>query len=71
MSLELNTEIIDSLIKTLEELVVIPSISLEGPDSPAMKKCADVVAEQFRSLGASGVMLDVAGAPSAVFGEFK
>ena len=71
MSLELNTGIIDSLIKTLEELVVIPSISLEGPDSPAMKKCADVVAEQFRSLGASVEMLDVAGAPSAVFGEFK
>ena len=71
MALELTTETSDSLIRTLRELVQIPSISLEGPDSPSISECANRVADEFRSLGASVEMLEIPDAPPAVFGEFK
>ena len=71
MALELTTETSDSLIRTLRELVQIPSISLEGPDSASINECANRVADEFRSLGASVEMLEIPDAPPAVFGEFK
>ena len=71
MALELTTETSDSLIRTLRELVQIPSISLEGPDSPSIGECANRVADEFRALGASVEMLEIPDAPPAVFGEFK
>ncbi len=53
----------------LERLVRVPSISLEGPDTPALREAAELVAELLTEGGAPVRKLEVANAPAAVFAE--
>ena len=53
----------------LERLVRVPSISLEGPDTPALREAAELVAELLTEGGAPARKLEVANAPAAVFAE--
>ena len=54
----------------LEALVRIPSVSAEGPDSPAIRAAADHVATAFESAGLDSVrLLELPDAPPAVTAE--
>lgn len=53
----------------LESLVRIPSVSADGPDTPAMRECAERVRALLDGVGLSTRLLEVAAAPAAVFGE--
>ena len=69
---ELRAAIDDGFAQTradLERLVRVPSISLEGPDTPALREAADLVAELLTAAGAPARQLELADAPAAVFAE--
>ena len=53
----------------LERLVRVPSISLEGPDTPGLRAAAELVAELLTEAGAPARKLELAGAPAAVYAE--
>jgi acetylornithine deacetylase/succinyl-diaminopimelate desuccinylase-like protein len=53
----------------LERLVRVPSISLEGPDTPALREAATLVTELLTEAGAPARQLEIDNAPSAVFAE--
>lgn len=54
----------------LETLVRIPSVSAEGPDTPAIRRAADHVADALEEIGLDGVrLLEVPDAPPAVTAE--
>jgi acetylornithine deacetylase/succinyl-diaminopimelate desuccinylase-like protein len=53
----------------LEALVRIPSVSANGSDTPPMRECAERVAALLTGAGLSTRLLEVSGAPPAVFGE--
>lgn len=53
----------------LERLVRIPSISLDGPDTPALREAADLVVELLAEAGAMTRKLELPDAPAAVFAE--
>ncbi len=51
----------------LESLVRIASVSAEGPDTPAMRACAERVGALLAGAGLEVRLLEVPGAPPAVF----
>ncbi len=53
----------------LERLIREPSISLEGPSSPALRRAAELVQNMLTDAGASARMLELENAPAAVFAE--
>jgi acetylornithine deacetylase/succinyl-diaminopimelate desuccinylase-like protein len=54
----------------LEQLVRIPSVSAEGPDTAAIRRAADHVADALAGIGLDSVrLLEVPGAPPAVTAE--
>ena len=53
----------------LEALVRIPSISAEGPDTPAMRACLDAVEALFAAEGLTTSRLTIEGAPPALLAQ--
>jgi acetylornithine deacetylase/succinyl-diaminopimelate desuccinylase-like protein len=53
----------------LERLVRVPSISLDGPDTAALREAAALVVELLTNAGAPARQLELADAPAAVFAE--
>ena len=62
-------EVFPSVRADLERLVRVPSISLDGPDTPALRAAADLVAELLTAAGAPARKLELPDAPAAVLGE--
>jgi len=59
----------EQLISVLTKFVESRSISLEGSHTDGMQNCRDLVADQFKKLGASVQLLKIDGAPDAVYAE--
>lgn len=53
----------------LERLVRVPSISLDGPDTPALREGANLVASLLTEAGAPARKLELPDAPAAVYAE--
>lgn len=53
----------------LERLIREPSISLDGPNSPSLRRTSELVREMLTDSGASARMLELENAPAAVFAE--
>ncbi|MDA0351266.1 MAG: dipeptidase [Chloroflexi bacterium] len=62
-------EVFPSVRADLERLVRVPSISLDGPDTPALRAAADLVVELLTAAGAPARKLELPDAPAAVFAE--
>ena len=62
-------EVFPGVRADLERLVRVPSISLDGPDTPALREAADLVVELLTDAGATARKLELANAPAAVFAE--
>lgn len=62
-------DVFPSVRADLERLVRVPSISLDGPDTPALREAADLVASLLTEAGAPARKLELPDAPSAVYAE--
>ena len=51
--IEINDSAFEQLISVLTKFVEARSISLEGSHTPEMKSCRDLVADEFKKIGAS------------------
>ena len=67
--IQIDDSTFDQLISVLTKFVESRSISLEGSHTNEMKNCRDLVADQFKKLGASVQLLEIDGAPDAVYAE--
>ena len=67
--IQIDDSTFDQLISVLTKFVESRSISLEGSHTNEMKNCRDLVADQFKKLGASVQLLEIEGAPDAVYAE--
>ncbi|MCH2658642.1 MAG: M20/M25/M40 family metallo-hydrolase [Dehalococcoidia bacterium] len=68
--IEINDSAFEQLISVLTKFVEARSISLEGSHTPEMKSCRDLVADEFKKIGASVQLLEIDDAPDAVYAEF-
>jgi len=62
-------ELFPGIQADLERLVRVPSISLDGPDTPPLRAAADLVVELLTDAGAPARKLELPAAPAAVFAE--
>ena len=67
--IEIDDSTFEQLISVLTKFVESRSISLEGSHTNGMQNCRDLVADQFKKLGASVQLLEIDGAPDAVYAE--